>query len=92
MSKRKTIEVKKILEMVNHRNRHSTCSPEIREGWNSLMEEILQANGVYSGFGYLGQEQVPSGQLPGMVKEDNGFIFPDESRRTYYTHYSLQGS
>lgn len=52
MSRRKTIDVQMLKDIVNRRNKNSTCAPDIREGWNSLLEEALNKTGNYKGFRY----------------------------------------
>ena len=91
MSKRKTFDVRELIETVNSRNRASTCDPKVREGWNSLLENVLFACGVYKGFSYLSASEVPAGQPAGIIPVDSGFCFPDESRRCYHMHRSLTG-
>lgn len=95
MGRRKTIEIKTILDNVNRMNAESTVSPAMREGWSSLLESILMDANVYRGFGYLEAHHVPAGQLPGVIRrtvEEGGNVFPDESRRVYYTHPALTTS
>ncbi len=94
MARRKTVSVVDMLEKVNQMNRESTCAADIRHGWNSLLECMLHDAGVYAGFGYLNASQVPTGCLPGIVwdGQNQPSAFPDESRRLYYTHHSLQNS
>lgn len=93
MSKRKTVNVVEMIEWTNRRNRESTCSAEIRKGWNTALEEILHLTGNYAGFGYLTVDQVPPGQLPGVIRgaTPKEVTFPDESRVFYYTHSRLKG-
>lgn len=67
----KTVKIADILQTVNERNQTSTCGPEIRQGWNSLLESILMANVLYIGFGYLMDWEVPKGNLAGMVHLDS---------------------
>jgi hypothetical protein len=73
----------KIIEMVNRRNRESTCSRDVRLGWNMLLEEILHTSGTYKGYRYLTTSEVPPGQLPGIFNPLIGPIYPDETRRSY---------
>ena len=83
--KRKTVTIEFIKDLVNRRNRQSTCTEEVRDGWNSVLSEILMAANVYNGFRYLGAKEVPPGQEPGMVPHEDGTkTFPDGSRRHYY--------
>ena len=88
-TKRRTVSVKALIETVNLRNRSSTCGPQEREGWNSLLETVLHASNVYSGFSYLSKSEVPAGQAPGIVPEGDGYVFPDETRRAYHFHRAL---
>jgi hypothetical protein len=82
---RKTVDIAKLVDMVNRRNKLSTCSADLRHGWNSLMEEVLGITDTYAGFGYLTAEEVPEGCSPGIRKSEVfGNEFPDESRRIYY--------
>lgn len=91
---RQTVSIYKLLETVNYRNQHSTCAPEVREGWNSILENILMDAEVYGGFMYLDETQVPKGHLPGIVrnteKPEGPHRFPDETRRVYYGHRKLK--
>lgn len=84
MGKRKTVDVRALVEKVNHRNKHSTCSRAVRDGWNTFIEDILMETGNYNGFGYYLTSEVPEGCLPGMVNGESEKTFPDDSRRYYY--------
>jgi hypothetical protein len=81
---RKTFKLRRLVEMVNRRNRNYTCSPDMREGWNSLLEEVLLNNDNYAGFCYLTAKEVPEGQLPGVERNGYDTQFPDDTRRIYY--------
>lgn len=92
-NKRSTMHIVDILETVNKRNRQSTCPRDMRIGWNALLEELLDATGMYAGFGYLSVAEVPVGQKPGIIRnvenpQEN--TFPDDSRRVYYMHRRLK--
>jgi hypothetical protein len=65
---------------------------------------VLHDGGVYDGFNYLQGSEVPAGQLPGVI-HDRAYMdasneeresmkpdhkFPDETRRSYYTHRKLR--
>ena len=63
---RKTASIAQILFDVNQKNLLSTCSAEVRQGWNSMVASILMAADLYTGFGYLGAENLPEGQAPGI--------------------------
>jgi hypothetical protein len=84
--RKKTTTIAFIKDVVNRRNRQSTCDPKVREGWNSLLEEILHANNAYEGFNYLTADKVPDGCEPGIIPsyDDGKHEFPDETRRFYY--------
>ena len=86
MAVRKTVRIAKILENVNYRNKHSTCVPGIREGWNTMLEEILMDADAYAGYGYYEKKDVPEGCEPGIIRHDDPTDneFPDETRRFYY--------
>jgi hypothetical protein len=90
-TKRSTVSIKGLIEQVNAQNRLSTCAPQVREGWNSILEGVLHAGNVYAGFGYLTHAEVPSGHPAGIVHEDDGVVFPDETRRYYIIHRALKG-
>jgi hypothetical protein len=91
-TKRRTVSIKAMVETVNARNRLSTCSAEVREGWNSLLEDVLHAGNVYAGFGYLTHDEVPAGHPAGIVHlSDDSIVFPDETRRYYYISRALTG-
>jgi hypothetical protein len=91
---RKTIKITELLALVNERNQLSTCQPDIRKGWNALLEEVLHAADVYHGYGYLTASEVPTGKEPGIRdgKRQGEFVFPDESRRRYATHPTLRSA
>lgn len=85
MGKRKTFDVQEMKDIVNRKNQCSTCSAETRNGWNSLMSEILMATSQYCGFRSLEKNEVPQGCKSGIEKNNNGEnIFPDESRVYYF--------
>jgi hypothetical protein len=64
--KRKTFSVAQALFDINQKNQLSTCSAEVRQGWNSMIETILMAAEVYTGFGYLRSPDLPTGQKAGI--------------------------
>lgn len=53
--KRKTFDIAELLYTVNSRNTGSTCSADVRQGWNSLLETVLHSADLYNGYGYLEQ-------------------------------------
>jgi len=86
VAKRKTFSVEALKRKVNHRNKESTCVAATRDGWNSVLEDVLLETGNYNGFRYLKQEEVPPGRLPGIVwhEDPKKRLFPDEGRREYF--------
>lgn len=98
--KRKTFDIINLIDEINRRNMGSTCAPEVRTGWNIMLEHILHETGNYRGYRYLELSEVPAGHLPGIIwgKDEkrtdypksieslqrNTNTFPDESRRAYY--------
>jgi hypothetical protein len=80
---RKTCYVRDLIEEVNRRNSVSTCPPDVRSGWNSLLDGVLHETGNYRGYTYLEARHVPVGQAPGVLRTETGNVFPDESRRNY---------
>ena len=79
----KKINVGGLIRHVNHLNTMSICSPEMRSGWNALLEDVLYRTGNYAGFTYLTQDDVPTGHEPGIAELDGKKIFPDETRKRY---------
>lgn len=95
----KTIKVETIIDEVNYRNSHSSCSKEVREGWNGLLEYFLHSNGVYNGFQYLTADKMrgdAAGREPGIlvgpgVGAGGAPSIQDETRRHYFSHSKLTG-
>jgi len=88
MASKKTIKVQDLIDIVNRRNKHSTCSPEVRKGWNSLLEEVLHKTDNYNGFNFLAPDEVPEGEKPGIEcfnQDTSKNVFPDESRKVFYS-------
>lgn len=79
---RKTASIAQMLFDLNQRNIHSTCSAEVRQGWNSMLSSILMAADVYSGYGYIGTSDLPAGEKPG-IKFQNDFGI-ELTAREYY--------
>ena len=46
---KKKIKLTRIIQFVNEFNRTSDCDPKIREGRNSLLEEVLKDANMYHG-------------------------------------------
>jgi hypothetical protein len=87
---RQTVHVKGLIQRVNTLNRESKdCSPDLRAGWNSILEGVLYEADVYAGFSFLKGDQVPEGELPGVSGEFSDTTFPDETRREYIIHTHL---
>lgn len=93
---RKTVPIEVLRAEVNRRNQESTCSAEVRAGWNSVLEMMLFHTGNYNGFKYLLPSLVPAGHQPGIrenrgeypcaIGADNEDIFKDTdpTRRNYF--------
>jgi len=89
---RKTHPIRKLIDEVNKRNKHSTCERSKRDGWNSLLESVLHDAGVYAGFGYYEARELPNNHPPGIIRDPSGgtdHTFPDESRVFYYVDPKL---
>lgn len=86
---RKTVTFAELIRIINHRNRHSTCAPDIRQGWNDLLATVLLAHDAYAGFGYLYDDEVPEGHKPGCNSAGDRFKNTDDSRRIYFTKGGL---
>ena len=83
MSKgRKTVGVEAIVDQVNASLKESTCSADVRLGMCTVVEQVLMASNNYAGFRYLDATEVPSGQLPGVIRATNDIV--DDSRRQYF--------
>lgn len=80
MPKRKTFSIAKLLKTVNDRNAKSTCSPEVRQGWNSILAQVLMDANVYAGYNYLGPDDLPEGERPGIAfqRADGSPLEPTE--------------
>lgn len=77
--------LRRLIDTVNHRNRHSTCDPLVRRGWNSILEQALMDANSYAGFGYWKASDLAPGTTPGIQTDNDGNnTFPDETRRFYY--------
>lgn len=85
MKKKKTVNIKWLVEEINRKNRESTCPRDVRNGWNSLLETIMMQANVYNGHSFLKADEVPAGHLPGIVRDgEKNLILPDDSRRVYF--------
>lgn len=90
MAFRKTVDIVDLIQKINDKNSFSVCTAAERMAWNNFLETILYDADVYIGFGYLPIALVPNGHLPGIAYDKDGkAIFPDESRRVYYTSPKL---
>lgn len=74
---KKTIHIKDLIAEVNFKNQHSTCSDDIRTGWNALLESFLFQNDVYAGYNEYTERQLEPG------------IAPSETRKYFYTSKKL---
>jgi hypothetical protein len=89
---RRTVQLRDLVAWVNERNRCSTCDPQVRQGWNALVDSMLMTADAYSGFGYLTADELvgeAKGQPPGIVRDATGnncHAFPDETRIKFFIH------
>jgi hypothetical protein len=94
--KHKTVHLRTLIEEINSRNRSSTCSRDVRKGWNAILDSVLIDANVYAGFGYLSPKDVPKGHLPGIARplasgqHIDKASFPDDSRIVFYVDEALQ--
>jgi hypothetical protein len=79
MANRKTFEVRKLVETVNHMLKHSTCSDAERMAMCTVLERVLFDTNNYAGFCYL--DLANGGPY---VSDDT-----NESRRHYFLHPGL---
>ena len=84
MNYRKNVSIRSLIMQVNKMNAESTCSKEVRQGWNGLLEDIMMDAKVYAGYGHLRADQVPADCLPGITGTSGNYQFPDDTRRFYY--------
>lgn len=66
MKARKTIRIETLRKLTNSMSRHSTCKPEIRKGYQALLNQALHETGNYNGFRYLTRSDVGEGVAPGI--------------------------
>lgn len=67
---KKTFSVDKMRIDVNTSLKNSSkdyCSKDIRRGLMNALEYVLHTSGNYKGFRYLMLDEVPAGELPGIV-------------------------
>lgn len=87
----RTVKLVDLIALVNEKNRvtKGEQTKGWREGWNLMLENLLMRANAYAGFGYLEAGSVPEGELPGIVRGETQNVFPDETRRVYYTNVKL---
>jgi hypothetical protein len=92
MSKRKTIEISKLVEMANGilQNSGADCVG-IRQGVINMIEATLFETGNYKGFRYLDETEVGAESLPGIrdtaissTRGPDNFKDTDSTRIRYY--------
>lgn len=93
MAKRKTIEIEALRVSVNEMLKESTCTPDVRLGMCSVLEQALHKSGNYHGFRHLQQEEVPYKQKAGIhfdketrliLPYPDRFVNTDDTRRQYF--------
>jgi len=83
---RKSFNVMEFRDKVNWRLLNCTMSEDGLKELCLTLEDVLQDTGNYGGFRYLGIDEVPEGELPGIREgEDHNEWFKDTSsyRRRY---------
>lgn len=101
---RKTVEISKLIDRVNHHNAFTADAKKAeREALNFFLETILLDAGVYKGFNYLRADGLdPRGEATsvGINVDETGtplgditarFANTDATRVKYYKHRSLYG-
>ena len=91
MSKRKTIEISKLVEMTNGilQNSGPDCV-DIRNGVSNLLESVLMDTKNYTGFRYLDETEVSTNSKPGIrdtasnTRGPDNFKDTDSTRRYYF--------
>lgn len=83
---RKTLNVRGFVEGINRAIAESTSDPKFRFGLLAAAEAALMASGNYKGFTYLGIEDIPDGEIPGVrwVEGKPDFTDVDVSRVCFY--------
>ena len=77
MARRKTIEVEKVKDMANRAlvasmrwsnedGKYVAVDRYWRQGVMLVVEQVLMESDNYKGFGYLSEDDVPKGELPGI--------------------------
>jgi len=90
MSNRKTIKVHELVGKANQYFAESNGKYGTREARKMLftfVESFLMETDNYRGFRYLRSEEVPKGELPGIIPGKGGNSapeFPDDSRISFY--------
>lgn len=89
--KRKTIDVEQFREECNRLLACSYGTPDYRLGVATGLEWILMRTDNYKGFRYLLGTEVPTGEKPGIIWEEDqqgrqspNFVEADETRRYYF--------
>ncbi|MAH07439.1 hypothetical protein CMI38_04285 [Candidatus Pacearchaeota archaeon] len=104
MASRKTIEVEKVkgianraleasMRWSNEDDKYVAVDRYWRQGVMLMVEKVLMDSGNYKGFGYLTEDEVPKGELPGIrmgnvapdgTLMDNRFENTDNTRVRYF--------
>ena len=95
MASRKTIEVEKVKGIANRALEASMRWSEVeskyvpvdrywRQGVMLMVEQVLMDSGNYKGFGYLTENEVPKGALPGIRRDEADIFENTDSTRVRY--------
>ncbi len=85
---RKTFNVNELVVTVNEMCRLSTCSRDVRQGAINVLEHVLHSTDNYRGFKFLGVEDIPAGELPGInwgfENDPSARFFNTDKTRVYF--------
>jgi len=82
--KRKTFKITELIKMVNRMNEESTCSPEIRIGWNCFVEGILMETKTYEGYNFARNAFDPQ---TGEIIDDSRRLYCERATNSHRTEW-----
>jgi hypothetical protein len=98
MTRRRTMQIRELLDKANHMLAASTCEPAGRQAICCFIESILHETGHYRGYNALTIDRVPRGHRPGINLGPAGEWLDnmdarnadvDDTRRAYHYHPNL---
>ena len=81
--KRKTFKIAELINMANKMNAESSCSRELRLGWNVFVKGILIETNNYEG--YLHAQEAFDPQTKEMI-DDSRWLFLDTPFNSHRVH------